>query len=111
MPKRLTLLLIAMMFLTTVMANTKKRAVRNEVGKNNTELYTDFDRGGLVETVILSEDFSKFTAGSEEDPDNLRLDDIETLEIDDKYFNTPYFSFRKFFRLCDEERRKFNRYY
>lgn len=92
MPKRLTLLLIAMMFLTTVMANTKKRAVRNEVGKNDTEFYTDFDRGGLVETVILSEDFSKFTAGSEDAPDGVRLDDIETTEIDDAYFNSPGWS-------------------
>ena len=38
-------------------------------------------------------------------------EEMSSQEYLDKYFNTPYFSFRKFFRLCDEERRKFNRYY
>ncbi len=38
-------------------------------------------------------------------------EEMSSQEYLDKYFNTPYFSFRKFFRLCDEERRKFKRYY
>ena len=89
MLKRVTLLLFAMMFINTVIANPQKKAVRNKVDRNIIGERINLDRGGLVETVILTEDFSKFTEGSEEDPDDLRLDDIETLEIDDKYFNTP----------------------
>ena len=42
---------------------------------------------------------------------NEYYEEMSSQEYLDKYFNTPYFSFRKFFRLCDEERRKFNRYY
>ena len=40
-------------------------------------------------TPILTEDFSKFTAGSEETPDASRLDEEETGIISDEYFNTP----------------------
>ena len=38
-------------------------------------------------------------------------EEMSSQEYLDKYFCTPYFSFRKYFRLCDEERRKFGRYY
>ncbi|MBO5359246.1 MAG: hypothetical protein J6B25_00240 [Clostridia bacterium] len=38
-------------------------------------------------------------------------EEISSKEYLDKYFGTPYFSVRKFFRLCDEERRKFRRNY
>ena len=38
-------------------------------------------------------------------------EEMSSQEYLNKYFNTPYFSFRKYFRLCDEERRKFNKYY
>lgn len=50
------------------------------------EQYRDSD---IVLTTILTEDFSKFTAGSVEEPDETRLDDPNTSEIDDAYFNTP----------------------
>ena len=42
---------------------------------------------------------------------NEYYEEMSSQEYLDKYFNTPYFSFRKYFRLCDEERRKFGRYY
>lgn len=38
-------------------------------------------------------------------------EEMSSQEYLDKYFGTPYFSVRKFFRLCDAEKRKFNRYY
>ena len=44
---------------------------------------------GITLTTILTEDFSKFTAGSEEAPDATRLDETETGVISDEYFNTP----------------------
>ena len=45
------------------------------------------------------------------DNENCYEEEMSSQEYLDKYFGTPYFSVRKFFRLCDEERRKFNRYY
>lgn len=42
----------------------------------------------IVNTTLLAEDFSKFTAGSEAEPDTERLDDPYTSVIDDAYFNT-----------------------
>lgn len=50
------------------------------------EQYRDSE---VVTTTILSEDFSKFTAGSEENPDATQLENPETSKIDDAYFNTP----------------------
>ena len=38
-------------------------------------------------------------------------EEISSKEYLDEYFGTPYFSVRKFFRLCDEERTKFRRNY
>lgn len=45
------------------------------------------------------------------DSENCYEEEMSSQEYLNKYFNTPYFSFRKYFRLCDEERRKFSRYY
>lgn len=42
----------------------------------------------LPTSVLLTEDFSKFTAGSEQTPDATRLDDADGW-IADSYFNTP----------------------
>ena len=44
---------------------------------------------GIIKTVILEEDFSKFTEGSVGAPDSKRLDEPETSVIEDSYFNTP----------------------
>lgn len=80
------------MFINTITAQSLKKVVRNRADNvvvNNSPVF----RGGdLTEKVLVKEDFSKFTEGSEEDPDDLRLDDIETTMIDDKYFNTPGWS-------------------
>ena len=38
-------------------------------------------------------------------------EEMSSQEYLDEYFGTPYFSLKKYFRICDEERRKFNRYY
>ncbi len=45
------------------------------------------------------------------DSENCCEEEMSSQEYLNKYFNIPYFSFRKYFRLCDEERRNFNRYY
>ena len=45
------------------------------------------------------------------DNENCYEEEMSSQEYLDKYFGTPYFSVRKFFRLCDEERRKFRRNY
>ena len=92
MTKKLTFLLLAVMFMApfTVVAQTK--VLRNHVDRNVIKTKPLFDRGGLIETNILTEDFSKFTAGSEASPDNVRLDDAETYEINDEYFNTSGWS-------------------
>ncbi len=54
--------------------------------RSNIEQYRN---GEITSTPILTEDFSKFTAGSEETPDATRLEDTETGIISDEYFNTP----------------------
>ena len=90
MLKRLTLLLVAIMFVSSVIANPQKRLIRDKAGEKH-GVRAHFDRSGLTENVLLSEDFSKFTAGSEEDPDDTRLDD-DDMNIDDAYFNTPGWS-------------------
>ena len=55
MLKRITLLLLAMMLVNTVIANPQKKAVRNKVDRNIIGERMNPDRGGLVETVILTE--------------------------------------------------------
>ena len=57
------------------------------------------------------EDLCKKMQEEKKSDSNEYYEEMSSQEYLDKYFNTPYFSFRKFFRLCDEERRKFNRYY
>ena len=54
--------------------------------RSNVEQYRN---GEITSTPILTEDFSKFTAGSEETPDATCLEDTETGIISDEYFNTP----------------------
>lgn len=69
----------------------KKASDVREALRNNRAInphYRDGDNT-IVNTTILSEDFSNFTAGSIESPDGVRLDDPETSEIADTYFNTP----------------------
>ncbi len=92
MLKRITLLLLTVMLMNTGIAQSQKKAVRNKIDNSIISNSSYISRGDNTETVILKEDFSKFTEGSEEDPDDLRLDDIETSMIDDKYFNTPGWS-------------------
>ena len=38
-------------------------------------------------------------------------EEMSSQEYLDKYFCTPYFSLKKYFRICDEEKRKFRRNY
>ena len=45
------------------------------------------------------------------DSDEYYEEEMSSQEYLNKYFNTPYFSVRKFFRLCDAEKRKFRRNY
>ena len=71
--KKLTFLLLSSMLMINVMAMN--------VEPNHT-------RDGITKTTILSEDFSKFTAGTDSEPDHIRLDNAETGVISDEYFNT-----------------------
>ncbi|MBO5958410.1 MAG: T9SS type A sorting domain-containing protein [Bacteroidales bacterium] len=87
MIKRLTLLLLAAMIMTDVVADTHHKAFRNPVNGNTIDKVVT-DRGGITETTLLSEDFSKFTAGTDTEPDYVRLDDADG-NISDEYFNTP----------------------
>lgn len=89
MIKKLTFLLLTAMFMTTVMAQSYPKAFRNQINEEATGTKPRFNRNGIVETTILSEDFSKFTAGSETEPDATRLDDLMTGAIDDEYFSVP----------------------
>lgn len=87
--KRLTLLLLAVFAMASAMAQTQTRFYREKTDR----MYASQDNSReLIETTLLSEDFSKFTAGSEASPDGTRLDDPETGMIDDTYFNTPGWS-------------------
>lgn len=92
MLKRITLLVLSVMLMNTVTAQSQKKTVRNKIDNNIVDSRINLDRGGLIETVILTEDFSNFTEGSEENPDDLRLDNIITTDIDDAYFNSPGWS-------------------
>lgn len=71
--KKLTFLLLSSMLMINVMAMN--------VEPNHA-------RDGITKTTILSEDFSKFTAGTDSEPDHIRLDNAETGVISDEYFNT-----------------------
>ena len=89
MSKKLTVLLLAVFLMSSVMAQAQTKF--NRVKADKMIASQDKNRE-LIETTLLSEDFSKFTAGSEDAPDGTRLDDPETGMIDDTYFNTPGWS-------------------
>ena len=88
MTKKLTFLLLATMLMTNLMAEPQHKVFRNPVNDKAANVKPTFNRGGIAETTILSEDFSKFTAGSDGDPDYIRLDDADGI-ISDEYFNVP----------------------
>lgn len=108
MGKKLYLFLIMMICMSSAIAqnpamlsrvkkekdNTEKNVGRSkskDVLKNNRAV-NPYHRDGdnaIVNTTLLTEDFSNFTAGSVESPDAIRLDDPVTNEIADTYFNTP----------------------
>ena len=73
--------------MTDVVADSRHKAFRNPVNGNTIDKVVT-DRGGITETTLLSEDFSKFTAGTDTEPDYVRLDDANGI-ISDEYFNTP----------------------
>ena len=58
-----------------------------------------------------AEELCKKVQDTKKADSNEYYEEMSSQEYLDKYFGTPYFSFRKYFILCDEERRKFNRYY
>ena len=87
MIKRLTLLLLAAMIMTDVVADSHHKAFRTPVNENSI-VKPSTDRGDITGTTLLSEDFSKFTAGTDTEPDYVRLDDADG-NISDEYFNTP----------------------
>lgn len=87
MIKKLTLLLFAAMIMTDVVADSRHKAFRTPVNGNTIDKVVT-DRGDIIETTLLSEDFSKFTAGTDTEPDYVRLDDANGI-ISDEYFNTP----------------------
>lgn len=73
--------------LANPMAMNKVKSNKSKAAKS--QLAQPFAaESGLTIKTVLSEDFSKFTAGTEFEPDNNRLDDADGF-IDDKYFNTP----------------------
>ena len=73
--------------MTDVVADSHHKAFRNPVN-GNTVVKAVSHRGDITETTLLSEDFSKFTAGTDTEPDYVRLDDANGI-ISDEYFNTP----------------------
>ena len=87
MIKKLTLLLLAAMIMTDVVADSRHKAFRTPVNGNTIDKVVT-NRGDITETILLSEDFSKFTAGTDTEPDYVRLDDANGI-ISDEYFNTP----------------------
>ena len=88
MVKKFTFLLSALMIMTTLVASPQYKAFRNQIDNKSTSVKPSFDRGGIIENTILKEDFSKFTAGNDVEPDYVRLDDADGY-ISDEYFNTP----------------------
>ena len=84
MAKKLTFLFLSIMLMSAV-TNAQSRIVRKMADESAVIVRPSFDRGGIIETTLLTEDFSKFTAGSDGDPDYVRLDDAETGVISDEY--------------------------
>ena len=89
MAKKLTFLLLSIMLMTSVAVNAQTRFVRSQADDSSIIIKPSFNRSGIIETTILTEDFSKFTAGSDGNPDHVRLDDAESGVISDEYFNVP----------------------
>lgn len=100
MTKRTTLLLLLCIVVATTWAQTPRMLMSkmNQDAGNHLQraqkmqpkarLVSPKDFTGITFSTLLTEDFSKFTAGSEQTPDGTRLDD-DNLVIDDSYFNTP----------------------
>ncbi len=88
MMKKLTFLLLSVMLMISVSVEAQTKAFRNQADENTSCTNLRFDRSGIIESTILTEDFSKFTAGSETEPDHIRLDNAETGVISNEYFNT-----------------------
>lgn len=88
MTKKLTFLFLSIMLMASVVTNAQSRIVRKTTDENAVIVRPSFDRGGVIENTILKEDFSKFTAGNDVEPDYVRLDDANG-NISDEYFNTP----------------------
>lgn len=103
--KKLYLFLIMMICMSSIIAQnpvlfnrvkkdkeTTEKSNRSKDALKDNRVTNPYHRDGensIVSTTILTEDFSNFTAGSIDTPDETRLDDPETSEIADTYFNTP----------------------
>ena len=85
MIKKLTLLLLAAMIMTDVVADSHHKAFRTPVNENSI-VKPSTERGDITGTTLLSEDFSKFTAGTDTEPHYVRLDDADG-NISDEYRN------------------------
>lgn len=88
MLKRITLLVLTVLLMPSMMLEAQSKFIRKKADRS---VVTKEDSRELIETVLLTEDFSNFTAGSEEAPDGTRLDDADGY-IDDSYFNSPGWS-------------------
>ena len=91
MKKIFTLFLTLVMSVVTLMAQDSLPGRPKRVSKQKSEKIAkarDYDFSDLEMKTIVEEDFSKFTAGSDGEPDFERLDNDE-LEIDQSYFSTP----------------------
>lgn len=89
MAKKFTFLFLSIMLMASVVTNAQSRIVREVTDESTVIVKPSFNRGGIIEKTILTEDFSKFTAGNENQYDGTRLDNPETGVISDEYFNTP----------------------
>ena len=98
MTKKFTLLLLSIMLIASATANAQSKAFRNQSDKNSASVKPCFNRGGVIEKSILTEDFSKFTEGDESEPDYIRLDDADGV-ISDEYFNTPGWSGNEIYQI------------
>ena len=89
MAKKFTFLFLSIMLMASVATNAQSRIVREVTDESTVIVKPSLNRGGIIEKTILTEDFSKFTAGNENQYDGTRLDNPETGVISDDYFNTP----------------------
>ena len=58
-----------------------------------------------------AEELCKKVQDTKKADSNEYYEEMSSQEYLDKYFCTPYFSLKKYFRICDEEKRKFRRNY